>query len=54
MLLENKNAVIYGGGGFIDGALARTFANVTRGTFLSHMSSACIATQRQGKAERDD
>jgi NAD(P)-dependent dehydrogenase (short-subunit alcohol dehydrogenase family) len=26
MLLENKNAVIYGGGGAIGGAVARTFA----------------------------
>jgi 3-oxoacyl-[acyl-carrier protein] reductase len=26
MLLENKNAVIYGGGGSIGGAVARTFA----------------------------
>jgi hypothetical protein len=34
VLLENKNAVIYGGGGFIDGAAARTFANLTSGTFL--------------------
>jgi 3-oxoacyl-[acyl-carrier protein] reductase len=26
MLLENKNAVIYGGGGAIGGAIARAFA----------------------------
>jgi len=26
MLLKNKNAVIYGGGGAIGGAVARTFA----------------------------
>ncbi len=26
MLLENKNAVIYGGGGAIGGAVARAFA----------------------------
>ena len=26
MLLENKNAIIYGGGGLIGGAVARAFA----------------------------
>jgi hypothetical protein len=50
MLLENKNAVIYGWGEFISGAVARTFANVTSGTFPSYMTSACRTTQRQGKA----
>ena len=54
MLLENKNAVTYGGDGFIGGALARTFANLTSGTFLSYMTPASMTTQRQGKAERDD
>jgi hypothetical protein len=48
-LLENKNAVIYGGGGFIDGAVARTFANVTSGIFPSYMTPASMTTQRQGK-----
>lgn len=38
VLVENKNAVIYGGGGFIDGAVARPFANLTSGTFLSYMT----------------
>ncbi len=49
MLLENKNAVIYGGGGFIDGAVAWAFANLTSGTFLSCMTPASMTTQRQGK-----
>jgi hypothetical protein len=34
VLLENRNAVIYRGGEFTEGALARTFANLTSGTFL--------------------
>ena len=50
MLLENKNAVIYEGGGFIGGAVARTFANVTSGTFPSYMTPASMTTQRRGKA----
>jgi hypothetical protein len=51
MLLENKNAVIYGGDGFIGGAIARTFADVTSGTFPSYMAPASMMTsQRQGKA----
>jgi hypothetical protein len=33
MLLEYKNVVIYGGGRFIGGEVAWTFANVTSGTF---------------------
>jgi hypothetical protein len=50
MLLENKDAVIYRCGGFIGGAVARTFTNVTSGTFPSCMTPASITTQRQGKA----
>ena len=38
MLPEDNSAVIYGGGGFIDGAVARTFANLTSGTFLGYMT----------------
>lgn len=34
MLLENKNAVIYGGGGSIGGAVARTFAREGAKVFL--------------------
>jgi len=49
MLLENKTAVIYESGEFISGVVARTFANVTSGTFPSYMTSACRTTQRQGK-----
>ena len=35
MLLENKNAVIYGGGGSIGGAVARTFASEGANVFLA-------------------
>jgi FlaA1/EpsC-like NDP-sugar epimerase len=38
MLLENKNAVVYGGGGSIGGAVARTITasalNITCGTVI--------------------
>ena len=37
MLLENKNAVIYGGGGAIGGAVVRAFVREGRGTFLDPM-----------------
>jgi hypothetical protein len=32
-LLEIKTAVVYGGGGFLGGALTRTSADDTSGTF---------------------
>lgn len=35
MLLENKNAVIYGGGGFIGGAVAREFSREGARVFLA-------------------
>ena len=35
MLLENKNAVIYGGGGSIGGAAARAFAREGAKVFLA-------------------
>lgn len=35
MLLENKNAVIYGGGGHIGGAIARAFAREGARVFLA-------------------
>ena len=35
MLLENKNAVIYGGGGAIGGGVARTFASEGARVFLA-------------------
>ena len=54
MLLKNKNAVIYRWGGFIGGAVARTFANLTSGTFPSYMTHASMATQRQRKAAPPD
>jgi hypothetical protein len=36
--LENKNALIYGAGGAIGGAVVRTFANVASGTFPSYIT----------------
>jgi FlaA1/EpsC-like NDP-sugar epimerase len=39
MLLENKNAIIYGTGGSIGGAVVRTFADVTSRTFLGCITS---------------
>jgi NAD(P)-dependent dehydrogenase (short-subunit alcohol dehydrogenase family) len=35
MLLKNKNAVIYGGGGAIGGAVARVFAREGARVFLA-------------------
>jgi 3-oxoacyl-[acyl-carrier protein] reductase len=35
MLLENKNAVIYGGGGAIGGAIARAFAQEGARVYLA-------------------
>ena len=35
MLLESKNAVIYGGGGSIGGAVARSFAREGASVFLA-------------------
>ena len=49
MLLENKNAVTYGWHEVISGAVARTFANFTSGTFPSYMTPDSMTTQRQGK-----
>jgi NAD(P)-dependent dehydrogenase (short-subunit alcohol dehydrogenase family) len=34
MLLENKNAVVYGGGGSVGGAVARAFAREGARVFL--------------------
>ena len=39
MLLEGKNAVIYGGGGSIGGAVARTFAREGVNVFLAGRTS---------------
>jgi 3-oxoacyl-[acyl-carrier protein] reductase len=40
MLLEGKNAVIYGGGGSIGGAVARAFARQGAGVFLAGRTKA--------------
>jgi 3-oxoacyl-[acyl-carrier protein] reductase len=40
MLLENKNAVIYGGGGAIGGAVARSFAREGASVFLAGRTEA--------------
>jgi 3-oxoacyl-[acyl-carrier protein] reductase len=57
MLLENKNAVIYGGGGSIGGAVARAFAREGARVFLAGRTAAtleAVAAQIRdagGKAE---
>ena len=40
MLLQNKNAVIYGGGGAIGGAVARAFAREGAKVFLASRTLA--------------
>lgn len=42
MLLENKNAVIYGGGGAIGGAVARAFAREGARVFLTGRTSGSL------------
>jgi NAD(P)-dependent dehydrogenase (short-subunit alcohol dehydrogenase family) len=42
MLLENKNAVIYGGGGAVGGALARAFAREGARVFLAGRTLASL------------
>ena len=42
MLLENKNAVVYGGGGVIGGAVARSFAREGARVFLAGRTQATL------------
>ena len=42
MLLERKNAVIYGGGGAIGGAVARAFAREGASVFLAGRTEATL------------
>src|SRR5687768_10003285 len=57
MLLQDKNAVIYGGGGAIGGAVARTFAREGAKVFLAGRTLAKLEKVAQdisaagGKAE---
>ena len=44
MLLENKNAVIYGGGGSVGGAVARAFAREGAKVFLAGRTLATLDT----------
>src|SRR5215510_15187179 len=44
MLLQNKNAVIYGGGGAIGGAVARAFAREGAKVFLAGRTVARLDT----------
>ncbi len=48
MLLEKKNAVIYGAGGAVGGAVARTFAREGARVFLAGRSRASIEAVAQG------
>jgi 3-oxoacyl-[acyl-carrier protein] reductase len=47
MLLDNKNAVIYGGGGAIGGAVARVFAREGARVFLAGRTQAQLDTVAQ-------
>ena len=47
MLLENKNAVIYGGGGAVGGAVARAFAREGARVFLVGRTLATLDTVAQ-------
>jgi len=42
MLLEDKNAVIYGGGGSVGGAMARAFAREGARVFLAGRTLATL------------
>ncbi|MEJ7632177.1 MAG: SDR family NAD(P)-dependent oxidoreductase, partial [Rubrobacteraceae bacterium] len=44
MLLDNKNAVIYGAGGAIGGAVARAFAREGANVFLAGRTLATLDT----------
>ena len=60
MLLENKNAVIYGGGGSIGGAVARAFAREGASVFLAGRTEVTLEEvaerhsrrRRTGEADR--
>ncbi|HKB82131.1 MAG TPA: SDR family oxidoreductase [Burkholderiales bacterium] len=52
MLLENKNAVIYGGGGAIGGAVARAFAKEGATVFLAGRSQAKLDSVARDIAAR--
>jgi 3-oxoacyl-[acyl-carrier protein] reductase len=46
MLLDNKRAVIYGGGGSIGGAVARAFAREGSRVFLAGRTRATLGEER--------
>jgi 3-oxoacyl-[acyl-carrier protein] reductase len=48
VLLENKNAVIYGGGGSIGGAVAQAFAREGANVFLAGRTSAALDAVAEG------
>jgi len=48
VLLENRNAVVYGAGGAIGGAVARAFAGEGAGVFLAGRVAAFLASDRAG------
>jgi 3-oxoacyl-[acyl-carrier protein] reductase len=48
VLLENKRAIIYGGGGSIGGAVARAFAREGAGVFLVSRSVTTLESVAQG------
>lgn len=52
MLLEKKNAVIYGAGGAVGGAVARTFAREGAKVFLAGRMLESIDTVAKEKSRR--
>ena len=57
MLLENKNAVIYGGGGSIGGAVARAFSREGAKVFLTGRTLATldeVASASSGQVVGDE
>jgi len=52
MLLQNKNAVIYGGGGAIGGAVARAFAREGAKVFLTGRTLAKVDPSGPGDFRR--
>ena len=54
MLLENKNAIIYGAGGAVGGAVARALARDGAAVFLAGRTLAAAAPDARRSRERRD
>ena len=53
MLLEHKNAVVYGAGGSIGGAVSRAFAREGARVFLAGRTRATLETVAEGVRTAD-